>query len=220
MCACVDDYADVPLKATTSTFHGKKSTASARNQSQNLQAACGGLDNALPYTNLCCVLKSNSRQMNRSVMPVLYFVIACFQFYVGLLFPVCVVLIVIIVWLVLMILAYDRFCYFGFSGFCLPHSVCPPVYDLYAVLHSDYRAHFLYLVPLLCLSLYTWICAPGLMTDSSTSWNTLINKNPGCKCSPSFTHFFYFDLIVLRPDNYKSDTIWTKWEKKQTIHFV
>lgn len=111
----------------------KKSTASARNQSQNLQAACGGLDNALPYTNLCCVLKLNSRQMNRSVMPVLYFFIACFQFYVGLLFPVCVVLIVIIVWLVLMILAYDRFCYFGFSGFCLPHSVCPPVYDLYAV---------------------------------------------------------------------------------------
>lgn len=97
MCACVDDYADARLKATTSTFDGNNSTASARNQSQNLQTAGRGLDNALPYTNLCCVLKLNSRQMNRSVMPVLYFVIACFQFEVGLLFPVCVVLIVSIV---------------------------------------------------------------------------------------------------------------------------
>lgn len=76
------------------------------------------------------------------------------------------------------------------ASFCLP-SCARPVRRL----HSDYRAHFLYLVPLLCLSLDTWICAPGFMTDSSTSWNTLINKNPGCKCSPSFTHFFYVDLL-------------------------
>lgn len=108
----------------------KKSTARARNQSQNLQAACGGLDNALPYTNLCCVLKLSSRQINRSVMPVLYFVIACFQFYVGLLFPVCVVRIVIIVWIV-----FDDACiwqilllwllWFLSASFCLPSCARP-----------------------------------------------------------------------------------------------